>query len=107
MKVSLSCQLHLVSSYKVQLSKKKKFSSFHTCIVTSNQEVFFYLIAEQLHIFALSVYIPYTHTDPDSWQWKAVSTGQAAGSSKRKGQPSSHLFPDGQNVGHPWRVHAT
>ena len=73
-----------------------------------------YLIAEQL-IFVPSLftfpihnmYIHFVHLDTDSWQWKAVSIGQAAGSSKREGQQSSHFFPDGQNVGHPWRVYAT
>lgn len=45
--------------------------------------------------------------DLDSWQWQAVSVGQAACSSEGEGEQGTHLLTDGENVGHTRRVHAT
>lgn len=47
------------------------------------------------------------YADLDSWQWQAVSVGQATGSSEGEGEQGAHLLTDGANVGHTRRVHAT
>ena len=59
-----------------------------------------------IHSYTVHV-VCIVYADVDSWQWEAVSVGQAACSSEGEGKQGAHLLTDGENVGHTRRVHAT